>query len=121
MRFWERPKKEMVVDIENDEAGEPFIRMRTRLFIHKGKITNYVVQLEHLVGEDWKQVIRFNCYHGIVHKDIYNMDGRQVRKVDMGSFSDLKDAVDFATNDIRGRYKEYIRRFYKEIQGRRLT
>ncbi len=115
MRFWERPTKEMVREIEFDEKGKPITKMRIRFFIKRRKIDNYVVQLEHVLGGDWKQVVRFNYYHGFAHKDTYNQDGEQTKKVDLGTFSDLKDAVDLAIMDISRNYKEYIRRFKEGV------
>lgn len=43
MRFWERPKKEIIKLLEFDENGRELSRLRTRLFIKKGKLKNYVV------------------------------------------------------------------------------
>jgi len=110
MRFWERPTKEIVKDIQFDGDGSPVTRVRIRLFVRKGKIENYVVQLEHMTGNCWKQIVRFNYFHGFVHKDFYNADGIQ-KKVDLGQFPDLKDAVDLAIRDINENYKRYIDKF----------
>ncbi len=115
MRFWERPAKDMVREMEFDDEGKPITKMRIKLFINKGKIDNYVVQLEHLMDSNWKQVVRFNYYHGFAHKDVYNKNGEQARKVDSGIFSDLKDAVDMAITDISRNYKEYIRKFKEGV------
>lgn len=111
MRFWERPKKEIVKEIESDEEGNPVTRFRIKLFIKRGKLYNYVAQLEHLLNEEWRQVIRFNCFHGFVHKDVYNVEGNQIKKIDLGAFDDLRDAVSLAIKDINQNYKEYIRKF----------
>jgi hypothetical protein len=111
MRFWEKPKMELVDELKRDEEGNITARVRTRLFTRKGKICNYVVQFEHAVDGDWKEVVRFNYSHGFVHKDIYDINGRQVRKIDMGTFHDLKDAVDMALTDISQKHEAYIKRF----------
>jgi len=113
MRFWERPKKEIVKEIEFDENGNPLTRLRIRLFIKGGEIYNYTVQLEHSLKEEWKQIIRFNCFHGFAHKDVYNIAGEQIDKIDLGTFDNLKDAVSLAIKDINDNHKEYVRRFRK--------
>jgi hypothetical protein len=114
MRLWERPKKELVKELNKDEEGNPITRMRLKLFTERGKLYNYVVQLEHLMDCDWKEVVRFNYSHGFVHKDIYNKEGKQVRKIDLGHFANLKDAVDMAETDINQNHEKYIRRFRGE-------
>ena len=111
MRFWERPTKEFLRDMEFDENGKPITKMRIRIFLKRGKVCNYVVQLEHLIDVDWKQVVRFNYYHGFYHKDFYNLEGQQIKKVNLNEFSGIIEAVDFAVADISRRYKEYIRTF----------
>jgi hypothetical protein len=85
--------------------------MRVKIFTDAGKIVNYVVQLEHLNEDYWKQVVRFNYYHGFVHKDFYNKKGEQTKKIYLGVFSDLKNAVELAITDIRQNYKKYIEIF----------
>lgn len=111
MRLWENPKKEILKEIEFDADGSPITRVRIRLFIKKGRINNYVVQLEHLLENEWRQVIRFNYFHGFAHKDVYNKDGKMVDKKDLGPFRDLKDAVSLAIKDINENYKDYIGKF----------
>lgn len=116
MRFWERPKKDIVKEIGFDENGNPVTKLRIRLFIKRGKLHNYTVQLEHLLEEDWKQVVRFNCFHGFVHKDIYNITGEQTDKIDLGEFDDLRDAVSLAIKDINDNHEYYIRKFKKGLK-----
>jgi len=111
MRFWENPAREFDRELKKDEEGNVVTRARIRLFIKRGKIRNYAVQLEHLVGCDWKEVVRFNYSHGFVHKDVYDINGNQVRKIDLGEFYDLKDAVDMAVSDISQKHEQYIKRF----------
>lgn len=110
MRFWEKPKKEIIRDFEFNDEGKVDARMRINIFTKSGNLTNYVVQLEHLLDNDWKQVIRYNYYHGIVHKDIYDRNGAQTKKTDL-NIHDLKEAVAFAVMDISQNYKNYIKAF----------
>lgn len=114
MNLFGDPKKEIINELEFDENGELVTRARMRLFITKGKIENYVVQLEHLMGNDWKQVVRFNYSHGFVHKDIFDIYGNQVNKIDLGSSTNLKHVVESAIKDIKENYKDYIDKFKKQ-------
>jgi hypothetical protein len=41
-----------------------------------GRIIKFVVQLEIKVGEEWKEVIRYDCAHDYAHKDFYNIRGQ---------------------------------------------
>ncbi len=115
MRFWERPKKEFAEFLLFDDKGEEIARMRVKLFIKKSKLENYVVQLEYKVGEflkEWATVVRHNCYHGFSHKDVFSASGKG-KKIELGKFKDLNEAVKFAIKDIKENAKEYIREFEK--------
>jgi len=113
MRFWERPKKEFIIGLLFDEKGNEIAKMRVRFFIKNGKLENYVAQLEYkLKGffERWKVVVRHNCYHGFSHKDMFTASGKK-RKVELGKFTDMNEAVEFAIKDISNNFESYIREY----------
>src|SRR5947209_5296118 len=41
----------------------------------KGKVVDFVVQLEVKVGGAWKAIIRYDCAHDFAHVDRYNRNG----------------------------------------------
>lgn len=46
----------------------------------KGKVTDFIVQLEDFVDSQWRVVIRYDFAHGFAHVDRYYLDGRKVKK-----------------------------------------
>jgi hypothetical protein len=48
--------------------------------IDRGKIISFAVQLEVLVDDQWKVVIRYDSTHGFAHIDRYHLEGRKVKK-----------------------------------------
>lgn len=46
----------------------------------KGRIIEFVVQLEVLVRGEWKQVVRYDCSHDFVHRDLYNLKGERKKE-----------------------------------------
>ena len=70
------PKKEYLILLDVDT------RKRHYHVVERGRITEFVVQLEVRSGGVWKEVIRYDCSHEFVHKDCYNIKGRS-RKVNV--------------------------------------
>ncbi len=110
MRFWERPKKEILLPLLFDENANEIARMRIRLFLKKGKLRDYTVQLEYKIGGDWKEVLRYNYAHGFAHRDIHSIGGKKWKE-DLGGASDLNMFVQMAKKDISENFEEYIRNF----------
>lgn len=113
MRFWEKPKKEIVIPLDYDENGNEIARMRIRLFIKRGKLENYVVQLEYNVRKllnRWKNIVRYNFYHGFAHKDLLKSNGRYIKE-EIGRFEDLSKVVVIAIKDIKDNFEKYIREY----------
>lgn len=75
-----------------------------------GKIVDFVLQHEIKVDEVWRPVVRDDCAHRVVHKDVPDRRGRQEKHL-LG-VSDLREAMAIAGADIRRnwhRYKERCR------------
>lgn len=50
----------------------PYSRVARKRHYHKterGRVVNFVVQLEVKVEGEWKQVVRYDCTHKFVHRD----------------------------------------------------
>ena len=45
-----------------------------------GRVANFVVQLEVEVKGEWRPVIRYDSSHEFVHRDCYNLKGKQKKK-----------------------------------------
>ncbi len=74
----------------------------------RGKVVNFVVQLEVKYKESWKEVIRYDCAHGYTHRDFYNLHGKYTKEELYLSF---EDALTFADDDIDGNWENYKNRF----------
>ncbi|MFH0812731.1 MAG: hypothetical protein V2A69_07805 [Pseudomonadota bacterium] len=74
----------------------------------KGRIASFAVQLEVLVDDQWKVVIRYDSAHGFAHIDRYYLDGRKVKK-DLQL--KLSEALTLADEDIKENWKSYQRAF----------
>jgi len=40
-----------------------------------GEIEQFMVQLEVKIGDEWREVVRYDCAHEYAHKDCYNIEG----------------------------------------------
>ena len=45
-------------------------RLRLRIETEKGKVVNMVVQYEAKFGEEWHPIVRYDCSHGFLHRDV---------------------------------------------------
>jgi len=52
-------------------------RLRVRIQTERGQVVDFVVQLESLIHNRWRAVVRYNCAHGTPHKDTLHPDGSQ--------------------------------------------
>ena len=70
----------------------------------KGKVTDFVVQLEVFHRGQWKGVVRYDSAHGVAHRDRYYLDGTKAK-----AELDLKfgEALVFADEDIKENWKIY--------------
>lgn len=82
-------------------------RLRVWMEIEKGAVVDFLVQLEHGTGDEWKQIVRYNYAHGFPHRDLILSDGTKEKK-GMDE-SDLGKVVIFAIKDIKDNWKEYIK------------
>jgi len=98
------PKKEYLILLDVDT------RKRHYHVVERGRITEFVVQLEVRSGGVWKEVIRYDCSHEFVHKDCYNIKGRS-RKVNV--YLDYEEALTFADDDITENWEIYRVKFLR--------
>jgi hypothetical protein len=85
-------------------------RKRHHHITEAGRIIKFVVQMEIKVGEEWKEVIRYDCLHGFAHKDFYNIRG-QHKKIILRL--DYEDALTMAEDDINENWEVYRERFFR--------
>ena len=74
----------------------------------KGDIIGFAAQLEVLVNDQWKVVIRYDSAHGFAHIDRYYLDGRKV-KIEL--HLKLSEALTLGDEDIKENWKIYQKLF----------
>jgi hypothetical protein len=85
----------------------PYSRDARKRHYHKtdrGRVVNFVVQLEVEVEAEWRPVVRYDCSHKFTHRDAYNLSGRQ-RKEELDL--SYEQALTFADEDIDDNWEEY--------------
>jgi len=87
------------------------VRKRHHHKTQRGKVVDFVVQLEVKVKGEWKEVLRYDCSHGYAHRDRYNLRGE--KKTDDLRFLDYKEALTLADRDINRNWETYKERFLK--------
>jgi len=70
----------------------------------KGDIIGFAVQLEVLVNDQWKVVIRYDSAHGFGHIDRYYLNGRKDK---MELHLKLSEALTLGDEDIKENWKIY--------------
>ena len=109
-----KPTKEILSPILYNDDGKEIARTRTHIFVEKGKLKNYIHQLEFFDKEKWKVVVRFNYFHSFVHKDIFNRKEEKIETENLGEFAHLVDALEKARNDLKMNVGYYIRKFVRD-------
>ncbi len=87
-------------------------RKRERFAKEKGKIVEFMVQLEVKVGDRWREVIRYDCAHGFAHCDRYNLKGEQKKRTHPWV---LEEALTQAEQDLDDHWEVYRERFLKGV------
>lgn len=80
-------------------------RKRHRHGTEKGKIKNFMVQLEVRVHGKWSPVIRYDCAHRVAHIDYYNIKDEKRREKLNLSFSEVLTLADEDIKENWGKYK----------------
>lgn len=76
----------------------------------KGKVIDFVVQLEVEVQGEWRPVIRYDCAHAYAHIDRYNLQGEREKEELQLSFA---EALTLADEDIDLHWESYKEKFLK--------
>jgi len=76
----------------------------------KGKVVDFVVQLEVKVQGAWKPVIRYNCAHDFAHVDRYNISGETLKEELYLSYA---ESLTLADEDINLNWESYKERFLR--------
>lgn len=86
------------------------VRKRHYHRTEKGKVINFVVQLEVKIEEKWKPVIRYDCSHNFAHIDRYNINGEKIKE---DIYLTYEDSLTLADEDININWEFYKEKFLK--------
>jgi hypothetical protein len=89
-------------------------RLRIKLTIEKGEVSDIVVQYESKIKDKWYPIVRYDCHHGFFHRDVLNAKGENVKQAI--PIDNLKDALTYAEQDIKDRWEWYKEKFRKGMR-----
>jgi hypothetical protein len=90
-----------------------FTRICIYFFYNKTELNNFVIKLELFYLNKWTEIERFDCYHNIVHKDIFNRKDDKKRVVTY-PFVNKKSGLTFAIKDFKENHQFYVWRFLND-------
>ena len=103
-------KKEFIKVISH--SGDD--RLRLKIETEKGKVVDIVVQYEAKFSEVWHSIVRYDCSHGFLYRDVMFPGGKKEKHpLDI---PDLKTALIYAEQDIKDRWKWYRDRYRRRLR-----
>ena len=93
---------------------EGFDRLRIRLVVEKGELTNFVVQYESFISNKWTAIVRYDMEHGFFHRDFMMPKGEKIKTP--LEIIDLNSATIYAEQDIKDKWEYYKRKYLKGIK-----
>lgn len=102
--------KEFTKDIST--SGED--RLRMRIETENGRVVDIVVQYEAKFKDEWHPIVRYDCSHGFLHRDVM-LPGNKKEKYPL-DIPDLKSALMYAEQDIKDRWQWYKNRYRRRLR-----
>ncbi len=90
---------------------------RVRFVKQRSKIVEFVVQLECLIQNEWRIIIRYDTVHGFAHRDTLRPDG-SAEKTAL-PFTSYNETLTFAQLDIKANWQTYLERYERWLQNER--
>lgn len=103
-----------------DLPESKIMRFRNIFRIHQSKVSSFVIQFE-ICGlkrqpKQWKAIVRYDCAHGYIHRDLIYADGRKEKQKIKSQY--LGKAIKIATSDLKNNFKQWISKLgYVELLG----
>ena len=109
--------KEIEFESILDKSGHE--RLRVRLRIEKGELTDVVYQYESLIENNWIPIVRYDCSHGFFHRDVLipitiGTNGDTEKKEIV--IDNLKSTSKYAEQDLKDRWEWYRERYLKKFK-----
>ena len=90
-------------------------RLRVRLTIEKGELTDIIYQYESFITDKWYPIVRYDCSHGFFHRDVMRPNGDKEKS--LIELDNLKTASKYAEQDLKDRWEWYRERFIKKMKS----
>lgn len=90
-------------------------RIRVKLTIEKGKLTDIVFQYESFINEKWTEIVRYDFAHGFFHRDFIAPKGEN-EKVRI-EINDMTMAATFAEQDIIDKWEFYQAKYLQKLKS----
>lgn len=101
-------QKSFIIDLSIED------RIRLRFLTREGEVKDFIVQYESLLKKQWREILRYDTSHGFLHADIYHFK-KESDKIKL-DITDLNQALTYAIQDIKARWRFYRERFEREIK-----
>lgn len=106
------PKRTPLRDIDYERQLDIDARLRVQYRISRGRVVQFVAQLEILNEGEWRSVIRYDTAHRFAHRDSHELSGRQTKTELKMTF---EEALSFALQDLRDNWESYRDRFLRGL------
>ncbi len=94
--------------------NERIERIRMRIVVNKGNVTDVMIQYETLINKKWLAIVRYDCAHGFFHRDVMTPTGDKEKQ--SIAIENLSHALQYAEQDIKDRWKFYKQRYIKKMK-----
>ncbi len=101
------------VFLDNKELN----RLRFWIYTDTRRVMNFVVQYETFINSEWHPVVGYDLAHNSFHRDVMYSKGKK-EKYSI-PIQNLKDALNYAEQDLEDRWEFYRGRFYKEFKKKK--
>ena len=106
-------KKEFIKKL-GDSGNE---RLRIKLIVETGNLTNFVLQYESFINEKWHEIVRYDISHGFFHRDFITSKGKKEKtRIEM---PDMNTAATYAEQDIKDKWDFYKAKYLKVIKKKK--
>ena len=94
--------------------GSPTNRYRHSHTWEGGAITNFVIQYEAKIDDEWRTIVRYDTAHGYPHKDVLHPDGAETKEY--FPYYTSAEVMTLGQNDIRKNWQNYREQYVREMR-----
>ncbi|MBI4422452.1 MAG: hypothetical protein HY554_01925 [Elusimicrobia bacterium] len=87
-------------------------RLRFRIRTSRGRVVEFLVQLELCLEGAWRPVVRYDNAHDFAHRDVLDPNGTEIEKTPL-KLGALGEVLEYAEQDLMDRADWYVDRFLR--------